>query len=104
VCVYHIAFQSLGQWFSSIGRNTEMPAYTQALYDARELALGRMQYDAQSAGATAGLVAVTVDESNHGWERHILEMIAMGTGVAPILDTAHETHDDARVVIGAQDN
>jgi len=103
VCVYHIAYQSLGQWFSSVGRNTEMPAYTQALYDARELALGRMQYDALNAGATAGLIAVSVDESNHGWNSHILEMIAMGTGVAPIMDAAHETHEDARVVIGAQD-
>jgi len=62
-----------------------------------------MQYDALNAGATAGLVAVSVDESNHGWDSHILEMLAMGTGVAPILDASHETHDDARVVIGAQD-
>jgi uncharacterized protein YbjQ (UPF0145 family) len=103
VCVYHVAYRTLGQWFSSVGRNCEMETYTQALYDARELAIGRMQYDAVNAGATAGLVEVTVDESNHGWESHIIEMIAMGTGVAPILDVAHETHEDARVVLGAQD-
>jgi uncharacterized protein YbjQ (UPF0145 family) len=103
VCVYHVAYQTLGQWFSSVGRNVEMPTYTQALYDARELALGRMQWDAINAGATAGLVGVTVDEGSHGWDSHIIEMIALGTGVTPIVDESHETHEDARVVIGAQD-
>jgi len=103
VCVYHVAHQTLGQWFGSVGQNVEMPAFTQGLYDARELAMGRMQYDAQTAGATAGLVGVSVDESSHGWDGHIIEMIAMGTGVAPILDESHEVHEPARVVIGAQD-
>ena len=80
-----------------------MPAFTQALYDARELAMGRMQWDAQAAGATAGLVGVSVEESSHGWDRHIIEMIALGTGVAPIADSTHETHEPPRVVIGVQD-
>jgi len=103
VCVYHVAHQTLGQWFSSVGVNTEMPAFTQGLYDARELAMGRMQWDAQAAGATAGLVGVSIEESSHGWDQHVIEMIAIGTGVAPIEDATHETHEAPRVVIGAQD-
>ena len=42
----------------AVERNVEMPQFTQGLYDARELAMGRMQYDALTAGATAGLVGV----------------------------------------------
>ena len=103
VCVYHVAHQTLGQWFSTVAQNAEMPTFTQALYDARELAMGRMQYDALTAGATAGLVGVSVDESNHGWDSHIIEMIAIGTGVAPILDATHELHDPPTMIIGAQD-
>ncbi len=103
VCVYHIAHQTFGQWFSSVGQNVEMPAFTQGLYDARELAMGRLQYDATTAGATAGLVGVTVDESNHGWDNHVIEMIALGTGVAPILDVSHEVHEPPKMIIGAQD-
>ena len=103
VCVYHIAHQTLGQWFSSVGQNVEMPQFTQGLYDARELAMGRMQWSAQTAGATAGLVGVTVDEGNHGWDHHVIEMVAMGTGVAPILDASHETHEPPSVILGAQD-
>jgi len=103
VCVYHIAHQTLGQWFSSVGQNVEMPQFTQGLYDARELAMGRMQWDAQAAGATAGLVGVSVEESSHGWDRHVIEMMAVGTGVAPITDETHEVHEPPRVVIGAQD-
>lgn len=103
VCVYHIARQTLGQWFQSVGSNVEMGSFTQGLYDARELAMGRMQEVAHAAGATAGLVGVTVDESNHGWDHHVLEMVAVGTGVSAITDATHERHDEPRVVIGAQD-
>ncbi len=103
VCVYHVAHQTLGQWFTSVGQNVEMPQFTQGLYDARELAMGRMQWAAQSAGATAGLVGVSVDEGSHGWDRHIIEMIAMGTGVAPILDASHEVHAPPTMVLGVED-
>lgn len=42
-CVYHVAHQGMMQSLKQMGRNTEMQNYTQALYDARELALSRMQ-------------------------------------------------------------
>ena len=54
-CVYHIAQQALDGWLTSAGKNMELPNYTQALYDARELAMERMQYEAQIDGA-AGIV------------------------------------------------
>ena len=56
VCVYHVAHQTLGQWFSSRSgsRTWSMPAFTQALYDARELAMGRMQYEAHERGRDGG--------------------------------------------------
>src|SRR5882724_10034829 len=60
-CVYHVAHQTLGGWFSSVGQNMEMPNFTQALYDARELAMERLQYEAQIDGA-AGVVGTEVYE------------------------------------------
>jgi uncharacterized protein YbjQ (UPF0145 family) len=81
-CVYHVAHQSFGQWFKSAGQNTEMPNFTQALYDARELAMERMQYEAQADGAT-GIVGVDMHEASHGWGSHVMEFFAVGTSVLP---------------------
>ena len=51
--------------FKQVGRNVEMPNYTQALYDARELAMERMQAEAEGAGR--GIVGAQIQESSHGW-------------------------------------
>ena len=48
-CVYHIAHQRLGSMVGNIGRNVELEQFTQALYDARELAMSRMQAEAEAA-------------------------------------------------------
>jgi uncharacterized protein YbjQ (UPF0145 family) len=86
-CVYHVAHQSLGGWFKTAGQNVEMTAFTQALYDARELAMERLQYEAQSDGAS-GVVGATISEWTHGsWEPHIIEFFAVGTAVLPIETT-----------------
>lgn len=74
-CVYHVAHQGLGSWLSRVGRNTEMPNFTQALYDARELAMERMQAEAEAAQAE-GIVGVQLVEGNHGWSSHVLEYFA----------------------------
>lgn len=81
-CVYLVAHQSLGTWFSTVGRNCEMPNFTQALYDARELAMKRMQAEALRAGGT-GVVGVHLDEGSHGWHSHVIEFLALGTAIAP---------------------
>jgi uncharacterized protein YbjQ (UPF0145 family) len=84
-CVYHVAHQNLGGWFRRIGRNAEMPNFTQALYDARELAMERMQTEAESLQAE-GIVGVQLKEGSHGWDSHVIEYFAVGTAVTPIAD------------------
>jgi uncharacterized protein YbjQ (UPF0145 family) len=81
-CVYHVAHQSLGSFFRQIGQNQEMPNFTQALYDARELAMERMQSEAESAKAE-GIVGVQIQEKSHGWGSHVIEFFAVGTAVIP---------------------
>ena len=81
-CVYHVAHQGLGGWFKRVGRNTEMPNFTQALYDARELAMERMQAEAESLQAE-GIVGVQLNEGSHGWDSHVIEYFAVGTAVTP---------------------
>jgi uncharacterized protein YbjQ (UPF0145 family) len=106
VCVYHIAHQSLGQWWKSLGQastNQEHVAFTAGLYEARELAMGRMQAEAYDAGASAGVMAVEIHESSHGWEEHILELVSVGTGVARIEARDHETHAPAKPVLFMHD-
>jgi uncharacterized protein YbjQ (UPF0145 family) len=81
-CVYHVAHQGLGGWFKRVGRNAEMPNFTQALYDARELAMERMQAEAEQAQAE-GIVGVQLHEGSHGWDSHVIEYFAVGTAVTP---------------------
>jgi len=84
-CVYHVAHQGVLQSLKQTGRNTEMLNYTQALYDARELALSRMQAEAERDQAE-GIVGAQVKESNHGWGSHVIEYFAVGTAIRSISD------------------
>jgi uncharacterized protein YbjQ (UPF0145 family) len=84
-CVYHIAHQGLLQWLTTQTQNIELPNYTQGLYDARELAMERMQAEAQNLGAQ-GIVGVTVEETHHSWGDHVLEFSALGTAVTALSD------------------
>ena len=61
-CVYHVAHQGLRASFKQIGRNQEMPTYTQALYEARELAMERMQAEATEVQAN-GIVGARIIET-----------------------------------------
>lgn len=79
-CVYHVAHQSLRQYMRTVGQNTEMPNFTQALYDARELAMERMQVEAHTFKAD-GIVGVNLHEKSHGWGSHVIEFFAVGTAV-----------------------
>jgi uncharacterized protein YbjQ (UPF0145 family) len=81
-CVYHVAHQGLSGWFKRVGRNTEMPNFTQALYDARELAMERMQTEAEAL-ESEGIVGVQLHEGSHGWDSHVIEYFAVGTAVVP---------------------
>jgi len=79
-CVYHVAHQGAMQTMRQLGQNVEMPQYTQALYSARELALGRMQSEAERYGV-AGIVGVQLTHASHVWGEHAIEFLAVGTGV-----------------------
>jgi uncharacterized protein YbjQ (UPF0145 family) len=80
-CVYHIAHRRITQSIGQMGRNTELPNYTQALYDARELAMTRMQDEATRLEAS-GIVEVKLIEKSHMWGSHTIEFLALGTAVA----------------------
>jgi uncharacterized protein YbjQ (UPF0145 family) len=81
-CVYHVAHRGVIQSIKQTGQNVELEQYTQALYDARELAMERMQKEAQEIGdGVQGVVEVKLHENNHGWGSHVIEFFAVGTAI-----------------------
>src|SRR6266581_1189328 len=81
-CVYHVAHQGMFAAMRQMGQNIEMPNFTQALYDARELAMERMQNEAEQLEAE-GIVGVQLQERSHGWGSHVIEFFAVGTAIVP---------------------
>ena len=79
-CVYHVGRQGMLASLKQVGRNVEMPNYTQALYEARELAMERMQREADELQA-GGIVGARIVERSHGWGSHVIEFFAIGTAV-----------------------
>ena len=79
-CVYHVGRRGPLATIAQTGRNVELPNYTQALYEARERAMQRMQAEAKDLGAE-GIVGVTLSEKSHGWGSHIIEFFAVGTAI-----------------------
>ena len=84
-CVYHVAHQRMFQAIGNIGQNREMTNFTQALYEARELAMERMQDEALKLQAE-GIVGVQIQEKSHVWGSHTIEFFAMGTAVRKLPD------------------
>ena len=84
-CVYHVAHQGLFQAMGNIGQNVEIPQFTEALYDARELAMSRMQAEAEQLHAE-GIVGVQLLSNAHRWGGHTTEFFAIGTAVRPLRD------------------
>jgi uncharacterized protein YbjQ (UPF0145 family) len=80
-CVYAVTFRApAAATAGTMFRNVELPAYTQAMYDARELAMGRMQSEAEALGAH-GVVGVELAEHAHGWGGRIIEFFSVGTAI-----------------------
>ncbi len=73
--IYHIGLQ-VGRW----GQNQELQVLTQAMYNARELAMSRMQAEADHLGAD-GIVGVQLRMQSYVWGQDVLEFIATGTAV-----------------------
>jgi uncharacterized protein YbjQ (UPF0145 family) len=89
-CVYHVAHQGMFAAMGNIGQNKEMGNFTQALYEARELAMERMQDEAKKLQAE-GIVGVQIQEKSHVWGSHTIEFFAMGTAVRKLPDREVQT-------------
>lgn len=80
-CVYHIRHQGMMQQFSNMGQNIELDNFTQGFYEARELAMGRMQAEAERNLAT-GIVGVSITEQSfNGWNPNVIEFLSIGTSI-----------------------
>src|SRR2546430_1725002 len=73
--IFHIGVQQIRQ-----GVNEELTMLTQALYSARELAMVRMEEEADELGAD-GVVAVRLTLNVHAWGANVIEFMAIGTAV-----------------------
>lgn len=73
--IYHVGYQ-MARWKAS----RELEVLTQAMYHARELALGRMEAEANALGAD-GIVGVRLDIKFYDWGNNLAEFIAIGTAV-----------------------
>ena len=71
--IYHIGFQQ-SQW----NQNQEMVVLTQAMYHARDLAMTRMEAEADALGAD-GVVGIRLEVSRYEWGPNLAEFMAIGT-------------------------
>src|SRR6202161_3299164 len=83
--IYHIGLQ-IGRW----SQNQELQILTQAMYNARELAMSRMQAEADHLGAD-GIVGVQLRLQSYVWGQGVLEFIATGTAVRALGSTGDGT-------------
>lgn len=100
VCAYHVGRRSFSAWSNSVTVNQEMTIYTQALSDARELAMGRLQEAALRLGAD-GVVGVAITERSGVWGSHVIEFAALGTAVR---SSGEHVALDPRLVIDLSGN
>ena len=73
--IYHIGFQQ-ARW----NQSQELGVLTQAMYHARELAMTRMEEEADQLGAD-GIVGVRLDIGRYEWGADLAEFISVGTAV-----------------------
>ena len=73
--IYHIGFGQVA-W----NQNCEITHMTQALYHSRELAMTRMEEEADELGAD-GIVGVRLDVNLHAWGQNVIEFLAIGTAI-----------------------
>jgi len=76
--IYHVGMQ-VGRW----SQNQELQVLSQAMYNARELAMSRMQSEADHLGAD-GIVGVNLRMQMYAWGQEVLEFVATGTAVKAI--------------------
>ena len=113
-CVYYVPPRLLS---APATQSTELSDYTHALYDAREVAIERLQTEAEELDAT-GVVGVTVIERQHARQLdpynvgnsalvsgEVIELFVVGTAVVP-LRTADRGADlgPTELVLSARDS
>jgi uncharacterized protein YbjQ (UPF0145 family) len=95
-CVYELSGYGVLP-YAQAGRNDEIAEYTQALFDAREVAMDRMTKDlfaefglpgahaaAGHPDAPVGVVGMKVSEKAHAGVANVIEYTAIGTAVAHV--------------------
>src|SRR6202522_2156366 len=98
--IYHVGMQ-LGRW----KQNQELQVLTQAMYNARELAMSRMQAEADQLGAD-GIVGVQLRMQMYAWGQGCLEFVAAGTAVRHLTGQGAHRAPDGRAFtsdLSAQD-
>jgi len=73
--IYHIGLQ-VARW----GKSQELNVLTAAMYNARELAMRRMEAEATELGAD-GIVGVRIEMKMYAWGESVAEFVAIGTAV-----------------------
>ena len=79
--IYHVGWQWTPNYnYGWSGTSGELTVLTQAFYEARHLAIGRLQQEAALLGAT-GVVGVRLERKEYEWGSSLLEFIAIGTAI-----------------------
>ena len=74
--IYHVGWQ-----YTPLYRSTELVALSHAQYQARLLAISRLQQEAQLLGAH-GVIGVRLERQAYAWGENLIEFAARGTAVA----------------------
>ncbi|HEY8072629.1 MAG TPA: YbjQ family protein, partial [Labilithrix sp.] len=80
--IYHVGYQQSGY-----STNMEMGVLTQAMYQARELAMARMEEEAHELGAD-GIIGVRLTVNRHAWGESLVEFVAIGTAIIATKETS----------------
>ena len=78
--MYHIGWQYMPTGYNWSSSSGELAVLTEAFYQARHLALGRLQQEAALLNAT-GVVGVRLERKEYGWGKSMLEFAAIGTAI-----------------------
>lgn len=95
-----VPYRSLGTVFKQMAANTEMTNLTEAMYQARETGMERLQSSALAMGA-GGVVAVQWSDRPLPFASHVIGFSAWGTAVRLAGDT--HTSVKPRVVVSMDD-
>jgi uncharacterized protein YbjQ (UPF0145 family) len=98
--IYHVGLQA-GRW----SQNQELQILTQAMYNAREVAMARMRAEADHLAAD-GIVGVNLRMQMCAWGQSCLEFVATGTAVRHLTGQGAHRAPDGRAFtsdLSAQD-